>query len=54
MNIWEGGKEERDTNFLMIENKLKGDGGEVDGGWTRWVIDTKESTGVMSTGCCMR
>ena len=47
MGSWGGRGGERETNhkrLLRIENTLRAAGGEVGGGWARWVTGTKDST----------
>ena len=46
INIGEGDKREREAKhkrLLMIENKLRVDGGRW-GGWAKWVMGIKEGT----------
>ena len=50
MSLWEGGggegiKGNKSQRLLMIENKLRVDGGEVGGAWAKWVMGIKEGTG---------
>ena len=43
MNIGEGRKKETShKRLLTIENKLRVAGGDVGGGWPRWVMGIKE------------
>ena len=45
MNRAEGEKKKRGKQTVRdstIENKLRVDGGEVDGGWANWVMGSKE------------
>ena len=49
-------KTEREANhkrLLNTENKLKVAGGEVGGGWAKWVRALRRVLVGMSTGCCM-
>ena len=49
MSLWEGGggegiKGNKSQRLLMIENKLRVDGGEQLGGWAKQVMGIKEDT----------